>query len=516
MRQLKHFILPVAVVFSALCCCGKSGGEDSGSDTPQTTVPSAITLSLSSIEAEAAGGSFDVTISAPFRPKVAIPSAAGWISLQDGDWNKAKYTVTVTLTVAANTTYEAREADVTVSATGVPDVTLKVSQAAGEKPDDPVPGDESKAVARTQELGLGWNMGNHMDAINNGVSSETAWGNPKATQATFDGVKAAGFTSVRIPVTWMGHIGEAPDYKIEDAWMNRVAEIVGYAENAGLNVILNTHHDEDHGDGHWQHLKNAVDNASANESIKKEIAAVWSQIAAKFKDKGDFLMLESFNELIYGSEWYSNSDTQKKCDVINEWNQVFVDAVRATGGNNATRWLGVPGYAASPSFLQYLTVPSDPAGKTMLAFHCYDPYDYTIGDKQLPDWGHTGTSYKNGEAEIKSLFSSIYTNYIARGIPIYMGEFGCSMRDKNNTQAWSFYLYYLEYVVKAAKTYNISAFLWDNGATGYGKECHAYINHGTGKYVGNSEAPVKAMVKAWFTENDSYTLESIYNKAPKF
>ena len=516
MSYLTRFFLPLTVIFSTLCCCGKENGGGSGE--PDTTpAPTVITVTPASLSDPVEGGSHDVTITAPFRPKVEIPSAAAsWITLKDGTWDKVKYTITVTLTVAANATYETREADLTVTATGASAVTLKVSQEAKEKPVDPQPGDESDVIARARELGLGWNMGNHMDAIYNGVSNETAWGNPKATQATFTGVKAAGFTSVRIPVTWMGHIGEAPDYKIEDDWMNRVAEIVGYAESAGLNVILNTHHDEDHGDNHWQHLKNAVDNAATNEEIKKEIAAVWTQIANKFKDKGDFLMLESFNELIYGTQWSSSSNTQKKCDVINEWNQVFVDAVRATGGNNASRWLGVPGYAASPNYLQYLTVPEDPAKKTMLAFHCYDPYDYTIGDKQLPDWGHTGTSYKNGENEIKNLFSSIYTNYVAKGVPIYMGEFGCSMRDKNNAKAWAYYLYYLEYVVKAAKTYHIPAFLWDNGAKGAGKECHAYIDHGTGKYIGNSEAPVKAMVKAWSNESSAYTLDSVYNSAPTF
>ena len=258
-----------------------------------------------------------------------------------------------------------------------------------------------------------------------------------------------------------------------------------------------------------------MDNAATNQQIKEEIAAVWTQIARKFKDKGDFLMLESFNELIYGTEWSLSSNQAKKAGVINEWNQVFVDAVRATGGNNATRWLGVPGYAANPQYLKYFTLPDDPAKKTMVAFHCYDPYNYTIGDAQLPDWGHTGTSYKKGEEEIEALFSSLYNTYTAQNIPLYMGEFGCSFRDKNNAKAWSFFLYYLEYVVKAAKTYNIPAFLWDNGVTGYGKECHGYINHGTGKYIGNAEAPVKAMMKAWNTESDGYTLDTVYNNAPR-
>ncbi len=414
-----------------------------------------------------------------------------------------------------NDSYDPRSGDVSISATGASNVTLKVTQAGKTVIPDPTLPDNA-AVARAKELGLGWNMGNHMDAYANGVANETCWGNAKATQATMDGVKAAGFTSVRIPVTWLGHIGDAPDYRIDDAWMDRVYEIVEYAEKAGLNVIVNTHHDEDHGDAHWLNLAGAVNSEDTNAQVKAEISAVWTQIALKFQDKGDFLMFESFNELIYSDQWSSSSNTEKKCDIINQWNQVFVDAVRATGGNNATRWLGVPGYAASPAYLDYLQVPTDPARKTMLAFHCYDPYQYTIGEQQLPDWGHTGKSFPTGEEQIKALFNSIYTNYIAKNIPIYMGEFGCSFRSKNDAKAWAYFLYYLEYVVKCAKSFGISAFLWDNGVDGYGQENHGYFNHGTGAYSSNGKEPVQAMVKAWNTTDTGYTLQSVFDSAPKF
>ena len=511
---MKKFFPALLFAVSLFCCCGKSG-SDTPTPTPTPAAPTTITLSSSAISAQQAGGSYDVTITAPARPTLTLPA---WISKKDGTYSN--YKITLTLVVAANDTYAAREADITVKAAGAADVTLKVSQAGKEEVKDPdLP--DNDAVAQALKLGLGWNMGNHMDAINNGVSGETAWGNPKATQATFDGVKAAGFSSVRIPVTWMGHIGEAPDYLIEDEWMDRVYEIVGYAEKAGLNVILNTHHDEDHGDAHWQNLAGAVNNDDTNAQIKEEIAAVWTQIANKFKDKGDFLMLESFNELIYGSEWSIGSNPEKKAGIINEWNQVFVDAVRATGGNNETRWLGVPGYAASPQYLQYLTVPTDPVknqNKIMVAFHCYDPYQYTIGDQQLPNWGHTGTSFPRGEEEIKTLFSGLYSTYTANNIPLYMGEFGCSFRNKSDAKAWAYYLYYMEYVVKCARTFGIPAFLWDNGNKGYGAEHHAYIDHGTGEINKNDKAedPVQAIVKAWFTTDKSYTLQSVYDSAPKF
>lgn len=500
-------VFALLTLLATLAACDE---KDNPTPDPTPVAPTAITLSPGSISAPQAGGSYSLTITAPARPALSLPS---WVTKTDGTFNN--YKITVTLSVAPNDTYEARSADVTVSATGASAVTLKLTQEGKTVIPDPTLPDNA-AVKRSLELGIGWNMGNQLDAINNGVSDETCWGNPKATQATFDGVKAAGFKSVRIPVTWQGHIGEAPDYAIEEAWMNRVYEVVGYAENAGLNVILNTHHDEDHGEGHWQNLKAAVDNSDTNAQIKEEIAAVWKQIAQKFQDKGDWLMFESFNELIYGTDWSIGSNPEKKAGIINEWNQVFVDAVRATGGNNATRWLGVPGYAANPSYLQYFSLPTDAASKVMVAFHCYDPYDYTIGDKQLPNWGHTGTSYPKGEEEMKELFNSLYTNYIAKNIPIYMGEFGCSFRAKSDAKAWSYFLYYLEYVSKAARVFGLPAFLWDNGAEGSGKECHAYIHHGTGSYIGSSEEAVKAIIKGWTTTDAAYTLQSVYDAAPQY
>lgn len=522
MRLFRLCQLPLWVLVSAMWGCDSKNDPE---PDPGPVAPTAISLTANTFNAAAAGDSQDITITSPSRPKIEIPATAkDWLSYSESGVYK-DYKLTVSLKAAANSKYEARSAEVTISAAGVNSVKVAVSQAAKEVvPDPSLP--SNTAVARTKELGLGWNLGNHFDAYSNGVANENAWGAPSATQATFDGVKAAGFTSVRLPVTWLGHIGEAPDYKLDEAWLNRVYEVVSFAEKAGLKVIVNTHHDEDHGDAHWLNLAAAVNSEDSNAQIKEEIAAVWTQIANRFKDKGDFLMLESFNELIYGSEWSSSSNTEKKCDIINQWNQVFVDAVRATGGNNETRWLGVPGYAASPSYLNYLKVPTDPAKKTMLAFHCYDPYDFTIRtdkDKSgdglwVPpaDWGHTGSHFPLGEEQIKDLFSGIYNNYIAKDIPVYMGEFGCSMRDKKNEKAWAYYLYFFEYFVKCAKTFGISAFLWDNAAEGVGQEHHPYIHHGTGKYMDYGEEPVKAMVKAWNTNDATYTLQSVYAAAPQF
>ena len=517
-------------VLALTLCCGKTPDPEPV-PTPDSA-PKAVTVSPASLTAEAAGGTFELSVNSPFIPQVS--GKPDWVTIQNGTLQD--YTVTLTVKVAANTQYEARSAEMTLSATGATSAKLTVSQAAAEKPEPPAPGYDGVASF----FGLGWNMGNHFDAFYNGswagdkegYPDETCWmpephADYLATQATFDGVKAKGFTSVRIPISWLKMIGAAPEYKIDETWMNRVYEVAGFAHNAGLKVIINTHHDENHGVNNtyqWQDIKNAANNASRNDAIKAEIEAVWTQIANKFKDCGDdWLMMEGFNEINDGGWGWSEDfqkNPQKQCNILNEWNQVFVDAVRATGGNNATRWLGVPSYCASPEFTKYMTVPNDQAKKVAVAVHFYDPSDYTIGDAQYSDWGHTGAAGKkaNGgdEDHVKQVFGKLYDTYIANGIPVYIGEFGCSMRAQSDARAWAFYKYYMEYVVKAAKTYCLPCFLWDNGATGNGKEQHGYIHHGNGHYIGNSKVILDIISNAWNNDSESYTLDAVYAKAPKF
>jgi len=145
-------------------------------------------------------------------------------------------------------------------------------------------------------LGFGWNLGNQMDAWSNEVADETCWGNPKATQALFTKLHESGISSVRIPVTWLGHIGEAPSYTIDATWLDRVAELVGYAKEAHLKAIINIHHDGADS-AHWLDIKTAAKDETVNAAIEAELAAIWTQIAEKFKNEGDYLVFESMNEI---------------------------------------------------------------------------------------------------------------------------------------------------------------------------------------------------------------------------
>ena len=479
-----------------------------GPESPEQQENVILSVDKTSLEFNADGGekTFTVTSSGQF----SVLPGEKWITASKGAKNGDKTVVTVT----ASKTYalEARQTKITITS-GDQKRYVEVSQkSATEAPS----GDITKDYAA--RLGIGWNLGNHFDAYNNGVSGETAWGNPKATQATMNKVKAAGFSTVRIPVTWMGHIGAAPDYKIDEKWLNRVAEVVGYAETAGLNAIVNMHHDGADSK-HWLDIKTAAKDPAVHQQILDQVGAMWGQIADKFKDKGDFLIFEAFNEIHDGGwGWGENrNDGGKQYQCLNEWNQAFVDAVRASGGENANRILGIPAYCTNVDIaIQTFKMPEDVVeGRLIMAVHCYDPYDYTLPATKS-EWGHTADESKkvsgNNEADLKRVFEKIYNNFIKKGIPVYMGEFGCVNRATEREQA--FQQYYLKYYAKLAKTYFVPSIIWDNGAKGAGNEKHAFIDHGTGEYCSpEAKAAIEAMVDSY---KNTLSLEDVYNSAPKF
>ena len=476
---------------------------------PQVT----LTVDKTSVAFDRYGGEATLTVTSTQQPSAS--SDANWCGVKVGTID-SDHKTQVTLLAGANRTTTAGSGTVTIQC-GTEKVAVKITEEAFTNIAT------ATATALTPEqvftaMAPGWNMGNHMDAISNGVAGETVWGNPKCTQATFDGLKAAGFKAVRICVTWEGQIGEAPGYRINEKWLGRVEEIVGYAEKAGLVAIVNTHHDE----SYWLDISKAYNNATQHEKVKDKIFTVWTQIARRFKDKGEWLVFESFNEIQDGgwgwsAAFQSNPSAQYK--VLNEWNQVFVDAVRATGGNNASRWLGIPGYAASPTFtIPGLVLPKDytSANRLMVAVHDYDPYNYTLNTPLVRQWGHTADKDKRcsdyDEEGVVAVFENLKSAYLDRNIPVYLGEMGCS---RHNDEDFPYQKYYMEYFCKAAADRLLPMYLWDNGATGTGPEKHAYIDHGTGKLTDEkAQTLIGLMVKAVTTKDPDYTLESVYDSAP--
>jgi len=510
MKRLYCFFL---MAIMTLVCTGCPSPEPDPEPTPDPA-PKAITLSTSSLSATAEGESFEITAKTPFIPQVDKPS---WVTIENGKLQS--YSITLTVTVAANTAYEARSATLTFSATGATPATLTVTQEAAEKPVDPTPGD-NVAWEMAAKLGFGWNMGNEMEAHNNGVPDEKCWTGTLCTQETFNKVKAAGFSSVRIPVSWMSLIGEAPGYTLDATRLARLKEIVGYAHKAGLITLFNIHHDGAESK-YWLSVAQGADNTA----ITAKFAAVWKQLAEAFRDEGDWLIFESCNEINDGgwgwsAEYQTAAGKKRQNDILNGWNQKFVDVVRATGGNNATRWLGVPGYAADVNMTlnDGFVVPNDPAGHVMVAVHTYGPYKFGQ-TAEVNEWGHTRKVELNdpsyGEDYYKAQMSRLCTKWVSQGIPVYFGEFGCANR--TDSKAFAFQLYFLEYMAKCMNTYGMAGFIWDNGAKGNGNEIYGILDHGTGEYLDAVRGPqiVKVCKKGLTDTSSSYTLETVYNSAPK-
>ena len=464
-----------------------------------------ITNDIKSYECDKDGGEFTVTVNTSGEFSINIGSF--WVSQLEKTNTSATFSVAQNLTAARSTKI--------IFTCGNASAEFAVNQEAG---DNAIGGDNAMAIAHS--FGLGWNLGNQLDAHVNGVASEAAWGtNSATTQDAFYKIAASGIRSVRIPVTWLGHIGAAPDYTLDASWLNRVAEVVGYAETAGLNAIINIHHDGANS-AYWLDIKDAALYDTTNTRVKAQLSAIWTQIAERFKDKGNFLVFESMNEIHDGGwGWGANlTDGGKQYAVLNEWNQVFVDAVRAVGGENSNRYLGVPGYVTNADLtIDHLILPTDiVSNRLLVSVHYYDPFEYTLNDK-YSEWGHTAASDKKDiygdEPDMKSVFGKLKTKFVDNGVPVYLGEIGCVHRSTDRAEL--FRKYYLEYLCKAARTYGLAPFYWDNGSAGTGKECSGLINHSTGNYINNGKEIVDLIVNAISNTDASYTLDSVYNRAPE-
>jgi endoglucanase len=354
------------------------------------------------------------------------------------------------------------------------------------------------------KLRLGWNLGNSLDV----PTSETAWGNPMVTPELLANVAKAGFKLVRIPVTWAQHLGPAPSYIIDQSWLERVAEVVGFARAAGLYSIINLHHDGADGmkEAGWLSLKDADGKTTAenNAAVKAQFVAVWTQIAKYFANQGEELMFESMNEVHDG---YGKADP-RHLEIVNDLNQAFVTVVRASGGNNAKRHLIVPGYNTNiDETLRAFKLPIDSAkNRLILSVHCYDPYLFALMGK-THTWGRgsPGRDDWGQEDYIVAQFDKLKSHYVDQGVPVLIGEYGATHQEGYE----DYRRYYMEYVTKAAVDRGLVPVYWDNGGGGSGGESFALIdrvNHSV-FHPKILEAMVRAATK-------SYSLSDIAPPAP--
>lgn len=510
-----------AIALPLLWACGD---DDSDEPTPsKTSTVSARSCSVTEAAEYVASALTEVTLS--YNTTMSVAPAAN-ITL-NGTKCTAKPSATTamdivitlptleegtayTLTVPEGSFISTKDADHVNAA-----LTVHFTTKAAIKPTD------NSATALAKRLGWGWNLGNHFDTSSGEDGVHPQWGywdKATPTQTLYDNLKKAGASTVRICVTW-GNYQTADPWTIDATYMAEVKQNVDWAEQAGLNVILNTHHDE-----YWMDIKEAAGNNIVNDQIKDRLTKTWTQIANAFKDKGDFLFFEAFNEVQDGQwGWGANrTDGGKQYRTLNEWNQTVVNAIRATGGNNATRWIGVAAYASSPNFAveDGFVLPTDAAKRIMVSVHFYDPSNFTLtpeGNYGKSEWGHTAAAgtFESGsnEEHVVETFQKLHEKFIANDIPVYIGEYGCVMHKSDRSNL--FRNYYLEYVCRAAHTYNMPVIIWDNNSIGGGDEHHGYFDHSDGSYINGLESLVQTMIKAATSDDASYTLETIYNNAPK-
>lgn len=325
-------------------------------------------------------------------------------------------------------------------------------------------GMESTAVQIANNIKLGFNLGNTMEAI----GGETAWGNPLITEAQIKLVKDSGFDAIRLPVAWDQYANQ-DTAEISLDWLNRVKQVVQYAINNDLYIVLNIHWD-----GGW--LENNVTPAKqvANNAKQK---AFWEQIATHLRDFDERLLFAGTNE--------PNVDSAAQMAVLDSYLQTFVDAVRATGGKNANRVLIVQGPKTDIEETDKLWngMPSDTlTNKLMAEVHFYTPYNFTLMDKdeswgkQFYYWGngfHSTTDTERNatwgeEALVDELFASMKTKFVDQGIPVLLGEFGAMRRDTLTGDSLALHLasraHYLRYVTERANATGLLPFVWDTGS----------------------------------------------------
>ncbi len=334
--------------------------------------------------------------------------------------------------------------------------TVTVEKKSGKK--------KSSAPKSGQELldkmTIGWNLGNTLDCANcsglsNELDYETAWGNVKTTKAMIDTVKKAGFNTIRIPVSWGDHMDK--NGKVSDAWMDRVQEIVDYAYDNDMYIILNSHHDNN-----WIKLTEEDE-----KEVTKKYKYLWKQIAVRFKNYDEKLLFEGRNEpRTEGSakEWIGGTAPER--EVINRMYNAFVDAVRDAGGYNKTRYLIVAPYAASSAYVAMadLKLPDD--DRIIVSVHNYTPFasafDGNMNNKTFTD---------SGKKEIDNYLSNLNKLFVSKGIPVIIDEFGSV--NKNNTDER---IKMAEYYVTEAGKLGIPMVWWDNGAHGTGSENFGLLN----------------------------------------
>ena len=274
---------------------------------------------------------------------------------------------------------------------------------------------------------------------------ETAWGNPKVTKELIKSVHDKGFDTIRVPVTWSDH-SEGDDHKIKAKWFDRVQEVVDWCIDEGFYVIVNIHHEDK-----W--LTKA---SSDYDKTIKEYKDLWTQIADRFKNYDEHLILESMNEI-----GFDDIGVQKGCELMNKINGEFVDLVRKSGGNNDKRYLLLAGYWTDidRTIEGGIKMPEGD-DRTMLSVHYYSPSTFAIADL-TSTWGYQETWGTDEEFDyLEGQMQKLKENYVDKGVPVIIGEYGATVKDKDLKSV----VLYISSVMKSAREHGMCPILWDAGS----------------------------------------------------
>ncbi|MGW0503899.1 cellulase family glycosylhydrolase [Micromonospora sp. NPDC003241] len=302
------------------------------------------------------------------------------------------------------------------------------------------------AMAYVDAMQPGWNLGNTFDSVG---ADETAWGNPRVTPAQLDAIRAQGFNSIRIPVTWSNRHGAAPSYTIDAAWLNRIKEVVGWALEDGFYVMINIHHDS------WQWIHEMPTNRT---TVLNRYNALWTQIAAAFRDAGPRLHFESVNE----PQFANSSGDAQNAQLLHELNTSFHRIVRASGGNNATRMLVLPTLHTSsdqPRIDELVSTFTQLGDRNLIAtvhFYGYWPFSVNVAG---------GTRFDAvTQQDLVDRFDRVHNAFVARNIPVVIGEYGLLGFDRHTgTVQQGEKLKFFEFLGHYARTKRLTTQLWDNG-----------------------------------------------------
>lgn len=470
--RLKVVFIVVSFVLFAFTACSNDSSEKN------ETVGNLLKVSVAEINLDAGGGGANVTIETTAGSWTLTNSASSWVKVSRVLGYKGETIIQVT--ALENTTGATRIANLTIKAEDTEEVKITVSQLSKEVvipglyPNynvSPIAADasgmSSTAVQLAAKIKLGWNIGNSLEA----TGGETAWGNPKVTKALIDLVKANGFNAIRIPCSWNQNLSNPNKGEISTVWLNRVKEVVQYCVDNDMYVLINIHWD-----GGWLENNITEDKKEANNAKQK---AFWEQIATHFRGFDEHLLFASANE--------PNVENAAQMAVLTSYHQTFIDAVRSTGGKNAYRTLVVQGPSTDIDKTNklMLSLPTDTANNRMMVeVHYYTPWNF-CGMEKDETWGkmfyywgiayHSKTDIERNatygeEADLDKLFTSMKTQFVDKGIPVVLGEFGAIRRTTLTGDALSLHLasraYYLKYLVQKAKANGLLPFYWDEGNLG--------------------------------------------------